>query len=84
MSSERYPNPLERYPNPLKLPYRSLCVEHEHMPNSTPYQSGETVNLSKFCEKSKSLASSYPAVVRQRGDILPVEYPERAKARSNE
>jgi hypothetical protein len=74
----------ERYPNCLELPYRSLCVEHKHVPNSSCDQSVEALALLEIIrEEQETSIELSSAVVRQRGVISPVEYPEKAKAGSN-
>jgi hypothetical protein len=74
----------ERYPNCFELPYRSLCVEHKHVPNSSCDQSVEALALLDIIREEQGPRIELSRRrIRQRGDILSVEYPEKAKAGSN-
>ena len=74
----------ERYPNCLEVPYRSLRVEHKHAPISSCDQSVEALALLEIIREEQAPRSKLSrSRIRQRGDILPVEYPEKAKAGSN-
>jgi hypothetical protein len=74
----------ERYPNCLELPYRSLCVEHKHVPISSCDQSVEALALLEIIREEQGPRIELSrSRIRQRGDILPVEYLEKAKAGPN-
>jgi hypothetical protein len=74
----------ERYSNCLELPYRSLRIEHKHVPISSCDQSVEAFALLEIIrEEQRPRIALSRSCIRQCGDILSVEYPEKARAGSN-